>query len=164
MGQRPTACARVTQAREALAEQARRRELLSLAELAKELGVHVRTLQAASRTGRLETQFSVRSIFGRPMRAASRDAGERFIARHYRCFSGQETCSAPLLTVPLNYDKRLRDVRRRKGLTQEALARRIGAAGKAVVYHWESRRRTPSPVLWQRVLELVNNRPRARST
>ena len=132
----------------------RQRELLPLAELAKELGVHVRTLQAAARTGRLETQFSVRSVFGRPMRFASRDAGEQFIARHYRCFSGQEICPAPLPTVPDDYDKRLRDVRRRRGLTQGALARCIGAAGKAVVYQWESRKRTPSPVLWQRVLDL----------
>ena len=88
------------------------------------------------------------------MRFASRDAGEQFIARHYRCFSGQEICPAPLPTVPDDYDKRLRDLRRRRGLTQDALARRIGAAGKAVVYQWESRKRTPSPVLWQRVLEL----------
>jgi len=144
----------VTQARETLAAQTRQRELLPLAELAKELAVHVRTLQAAARTGRLETQFGVRSVFGRPIRSASRDAGERFIARHYRCFSGQETCPAPLPTVPRDFDERLRDVRRRRGLTQDALARRIGAAGKAVVYQWESRKRTPSPVLWQRVLEL----------
>jgi DNA-binding transcriptional regulator YiaG len=144
----------VAQAREALAAQARQRQLLPLAELAKELGVHVRTLQAAARTGRLETQFSVRSVFGRPIRRASRAAGERFIARHYRCFCGQETCPAPLPIVPHDYDKRLRDVRRRKGLTQDALARCIGAASKAVVYQWESRKRTPSPVLWQRVLEL----------
>ena len=154
----------VTQAREALAAQARQRQLLPLAELAKELGVHVRTLQAAARTGRLETQFSVRSVFGRPIRSASRDAGERFIARHYRCFSGQEICPAPLPTVPHDYDKRLRDVRRRRGLTQGALARRIGAASKAVVYQWESRKRRPSPVLWQRVLELEGQPPRVRST
>jgi transcriptional regulator with XRE-family HTH domain len=144
----------VTQARGALAARAKQRQLLPLAELAKELGVHVRTLQAAARTGRLETQFSVRSAFGRPIRSASRDAGERFIALHYRCFSGQAICPAPLPVVPHDYDKRLRDLRRRRGLTQAALARGIDAAGKAVVYQWESRKRTPSPVLWQRVLEL----------
>ena len=105
--------------------------------------------------------FSVRSVFGRPMRCASRAAGEQFLARHYRCFSGQEICPAPLPTVPDDYDKRLRDVRRRSGLSQDALARRIGAASKAVVYQWESRKRTPSPVLWQRVLELESE-PAAR--
>jgi DNA-binding transcriptional regulator YiaG len=144
----------VAQARDALVTRARRRQLLSLADLAKELGVHVRTLQAAARTGRLDTQFSVRSVFGRPMRFASRDAGEQFIARHYRRFSGQDICPTPLPQVPRDYDQRLRAVRHERRLTQEALARRIGAAGKAVIYQWESRKRTPSPVLWQRVLEL----------
>jgi ribosome-binding protein aMBF1 (putative translation factor) len=127
---------------------------LPLRELAKELGVHIRTLQAAARTGRLQTHFSVRSVFGRPIRFSTRAAGEQFIARHYRRFSGQEICSAPLPTVPDDYDTRLRDVRQRNGLTQDALARRIGAAGKAVVYQWESRNRTPSPVFWQRIQTL----------
>ena len=137
-----------------VAHHRRQEELLPLGELARELGVHVRTLQAAARTGRLRAHFSVRSVFGRPMRCASRAAGQQFVARHYRCFSGQQICPAPLPTVPDDYDKRLRDVRRRSALSQDALARRIGAASKAVVYQWESRRRTPSPVLWQRVLEL----------
>ena len=39
-------------------------------------------------------------------------------------------------------------------LTQAALAQRIGAAGKAVIYQWESRKRTPSPVFWQRIQAL----------
>jgi len=144
----------ITRARDALASWAKQRELLPLDQLAKELCVHIRTLQAAARTGRLEAHFSVRSAFGRPVRCASRAAGERFLARHYRRFSGQEVCPLPLPTVPNDYDERLRDLRRRMRLTQDTLARRIGAAGKAVVYQWESRKRTPSPVLWQRVLEL----------
>ena len=97
----------VTRTREILAAEARRHELLPLARLAGELGVHIRTLQAAARTGRLRTRFSARSVFGRPMRFASRDAGEQFIIRHYRCFGGQEICPAPLPTVPDDYDKRL---------------------------------------------------------
>ena len=76
--------------------------------------------------------------------------------------AGQEICPAPLPTVPNDYDRRLRALRRRLRLTQDGLARRIGAAGKAVIYQWESRKRTPSPVLWQRVLRL--ERPGARST
>ena len=39
-------------------------------------------------------------------------------------------------------------------MSQSRLAHRIGAAGKAVVYQWESRRRVPSPVFWRRVEEL----------
>jgi DNA-binding transcriptional regulator YiaG len=132
----------------------RQQELLPLDQLAKELGVHIRTLQAATRTGRLVAHFSVRSVFGRPIRSASRSAGELFLARHYRCFSGQELCPAPLPIVPDDYNSYLRGLRRRLRLTQDAFARRIGAAGKAVVYQWESRKRRPSPVLWQRILEL----------
>ena len=56
--------------------------------------------------------------------------------------------------MPNNYDKHLRALRRRLRLTQDGLARRIGAAGKAVINQWESRKRTPSPVLWQQVMRL----------
>jgi DNA-binding transcriptional regulator YiaG len=160
-GRRPVPLHVLCQARAAVARHKRQQELLPLAVLSRELNVHVRTLQAAARTGRLDTHFSTRSVFGRPMRFASRAAGERFLDRHYRRFSGQASCPAPLPIVPDDYDQRLRNVRRRRGLTQEALARRVGAASKAVVYQWESRKRRPSPVLWRRVLELeapvVNN-------
>jgi DNA-binding transcriptional regulator YiaG len=56
--------------------------------------------------------------------------------------------------VPDDYDHRLPVLRRRLGLTQTALAERIEAAGKAVVYQWESRKRRPSPVYWQRIRSL----------
>lgn len=138
----------------AVALHKRQAQLLPLAQLATELGVHVRTLQAATRTGRLEAHFSVLSVFGRPIRFASRAAGAQFLAMHYRCFSGQQVCPVPLPGVPDDYDQQLRALRQRRRLTQGALARRIGAAGKAVVYQWESRKRTPSPVFWTRVLEL----------
>ena len=149
-------------AREVVASRAKECELLPLDQLARELGVHPRTLQAAARTGRLATHFSARSVFGRPIRFASRAAGQRFLATHYRQFSGQQTYPLPLLIVPDDYDKQLRDLRQRLHVTQGELARRIGAAGKGVVYQWESRKRMPSPVLWQRVLEL--KRGRAGST
>ncbi|MDO8632553.1 MAG: hypothetical protein Q7R41_18890 [Phycisphaerales bacterium] len=150
-GRRVVSAAVLQRARDAVVHHRRQHELLPLDQLAKELHVHLRTLQAAARTGRLDAHFSVRSAFGRPIRFASRAAGDQFLARHYRCFSGQEVCPLPLRTVPDDYDTRLRKLRRRMRLTQDALARRIGAAGKAVVYQWESRKRTPSPVLWERV-------------
>jgi DNA-binding transcriptional regulator YiaG len=158
-GLRPIPIAVMHRAAEAVEEHARRQQLLSLDQLDKELGVHIRTLQAAARTGRLEVHFSVRSAFGRPIRFASRAAGERFLARHYRRSSGQETCPLLLPIVPNDYDQHVRRVRRRLGLTQCALAQKIGAAGKAVVYQWESRKRTPAPVLWQRLLALQHRRP-----
>ena len=138
----------------------RQHERLPLDQLAKEFHVHIRTLQAAVRTGRLAAHFSVRSVFGRPRRLATRAAAEQFMASHYRRFSGQAFCPAPLPTVPHDYPEQLRALRRRLRLTQGGLARRIGAAGIAVVYQWESRKRTPSPVLWQRVLRLERRAPR----
>jgi len=153
-GRRATPASVLSRAAAAVAHQQRQTTLLPLDQLAKELGVHIRTLQAAARTGRLAAHFSVRSAFGRPIRSASRADGEQFLLQHYRCFSGQAICPRPLPIVPSDYDARLRALRQRLRLTQDGLARRIDAAGKAVVYQWESRKRTPSPVLWQRVIEL----------
>src|SRR5436190_3383072 len=162
-GRRPTPAPMLHRATASVADYKQRSALLPLRELAKELGVHIRTLQVAARTGRLQTHFSIRSVFGRPMQFSSRAAGEQFLATHYRRFSGQPVCPLPLPTVPDNYDERLRDLRQRIRLTQDTLARRIGAAGKAVVYQWESRKRRPSPVLWQRVVTLDGLGPRVRS-
>ena len=159
-GQRPVPVPMLRRAREALEYRAHQNELLPLDRLASELGVHVRTLQAAARTGRLEVRFSTRSVFGRPMRLTTRAAGEHFKRTHYRRFAGQTVCAAPLPAVPADYDEQLKRLRRRLRLTQEGLAHHIGAARKAVVYQWESRKRTPSPVFWQRIKEL-NQEPRA---
>ena len=153
-GRRSVPVAVLHRARRVVAERVRQTELLPLGQLAAELGVHVRTLQAAARTGRLGVTFSTRSVFGRPIRLASRAAGEQFKRTHYRRFAGQAVCAAPLPSVPADYDQQLKRLRRRLRLTQEGLARRIGAARKAVVYQWESRKRTPSPVFWQRIQAL----------
>jgi hypothetical protein len=126
-GRRVVSAAVLQRAREAVVHHQRQFELLSLDQLARELHVHLRTLQAAARTGRLEAHFSVRSAFGRPIRGASRAAGAQFMAKHYRCFSGQEVCPLPLPLVPDDYDDRLRDLRRRMRLTQglDGLARPV---------------------------------------
>ena len=63
-GMRTTPTAVLEQAKTAAAEAVRDRQPLTLPQLATELHVHVRTLQAAARTGRLEVQYSTRSIFG----------------------------------------------------------------------------------------------------
>jgi DNA-binding transcriptional regulator YiaG len=153
-GRRPAPPDVLRRAVDAVARYHDQTEPLTLSQLARELQVHVRTLQAAARTGRLETEFSVRSVFGRPMRFATRRAGRQFLGIHYRRFSGQAPSAPPLVLVPADYDDKLRDLRGRLRLTQAALAKKVGAAGKAVVYQWESRKRTPSPVLWRRILEL----------
>ena len=135
----------------AATEHTRNSELLSLDQLARELGVYQRTLRAAARTGRLRVTFSSRSAFGRPIRLATRAAGQAFMRKDYRRYGGQSQALAPLPSVPDDYDARLKRLRRRLRLTQHDLARRLGAANKAVVYQWESRQRTPSPVFWTRV-------------
>ena len=129
----------------------RNAEHLSLDQLAREFGVHERTLRAAARTGRLHVTFSSRSAFGRPIRLATRTGVHAFMQKDYRRYGGQSPAVAPLPSVPHDYDARLKRLRGRLRLTQHDLARRIGAANKAVVYQWESRQRRPSPVCWNRV-------------
>ena len=62
---------------------------------------------------------------------------------HYHRFAGQAACPAPLPLVPPDYAVRLKSLRAQLKLTQQGFARLVGAAGKAVVYQWESRKRTP---------------------
>jgi DNA-binding transcriptional regulator YiaG len=145
------------QAKVAVMEHARNTERLSLDHLACEFGVHDRTLRAAARTGRLPVTFSSRSAFGRPIRLATRTAVHTFMQKDYRRYRGQSPAVAPLPSVPRDYDARLKRLRRRLRLTQHDFARRIGAANKAVVYQWESRKRTPSPVFWKRVEALAGS-------
>jgi len=59
-GRRPVPGLVLHQAAAAIARHQRQCELLPLDQLARELHVHVRTLQAAARTGRLDATFSVR--------------------------------------------------------------------------------------------------------
>jgi DNA-binding transcriptional regulator YiaG len=145
-------------ARARLARHAHASALVSLPTLAVELGVHVQTLQRAVRTGRLPATFSTRSAFGRPMRLATRAAAAHFIANHYHRRTAEPLEVTTLPVVPVDYDQHLRSLRRRLDLSQAALAARVGAANKAVVYQWESRQRTPSPVFWQRVRGLDRGR------
>lgn len=56
--------------------------------------------------------------------------------------------------LPENYDRYVVNLRAKRRLSQAQLAQKIGAAGKAVIYQWESRKRRPSEILWRRILEL----------
>ena len=93
----PPVCAR---ARAAVAQHTYYQAPVLLAQLAADRQVHVRTLQAAARTGRLAVTFSTRSVFGRPRRCATRAAVDAFLATHYRRFGGQAPCPAPLPEIP----------------------------------------------------------------
>ena len=156
-GRRPVPPDMLQRAELAVTAHSKNSELLSLDQLARELGIHQRTLRAAARMGRLQVTFAVRTVFGRPIRQATRAAGQAFTRAHYRHYGRKGPIVAPLLPVPHDYDKRLKRLRYRLRLTQGDLARRIGAANKAVVYQWESRKRTPSAVFWKRVEALEAN-------
>jgi ribosome-binding protein aMBF1 (putative translation factor) len=88
---------------------------------------------------------------------SSSEQREELFFRHVRDidfdrhFEGHGPPAAPLPAVPDDYDRRLRRLRQRMRFSQADLAARIGAAGKAVVYQWEARKRTPSPVFWQKI-------------
>ena len=131
--------------------------LWSMEALAAELGVHVRTLRNAARSGRLRVTFEHRVVFGHLVPRATRAAGRTFVERYYKQ-SYSRTALKPTppqhTPVPADWAPRLRQVRADLGLTQTQLAQRIGAAGKAVVYQWETRKRRPSPVFWTRIEHL----------
>lgn len=127
---------------------------ITLRALAELLTVNVRTLRAAARDGRLAVTYGTRSCFGRPVPMATKSAGRAFYHLYYRKTTrwvARPPRPNPLPPVPDNYDLHLVGLRSRHGWTQEQLARAIGAAGKAVIYQWESRRRKPSAALWVRI-------------
>jgi DNA-binding transcriptional regulator YiaG len=163
-GRRPIPPAILRRARKAVVDLPRNTELLSLDQLARELRVHVRTLRAAARTGRLVVRFSSRSAFGRPIRFATRAAAATFIERYYRQSYSRMARRPPPpdMRVPSDYADRLLRVRRTLRLTQGQFAEAIGAANKAVVYQWESKKRTPSPVFWQKIAALEKTSIAAR--
>lgn len=124
--------------------------------------MHVRTLREAARDGRLEVSYCPRMFFGHAVPLATGPAVQRFKDRYYRQTTRwNRPPRPPSFTLPSDYDQRLIAWRRRMGLTQAALAAAIGAANRAVVYQWESRRRTPSPVFWKKLVELGHARGNA---
>ncbi|MEW5982603.1 MAG: helix-turn-helix domain-containing protein [Acidobacteriota bacterium] len=126
--------------------------------LADELHVHVRTLRAAARDGRLAATFNPRPCFGKLTATATREAGERFMATWYRRTYGRghrRLVAVCRVTVPTNYAATLVVLRHRLGLSQQQLAAEVSAASKAVVYQWESGKRKPSPVFWRKVQRLM---------
>ena len=127
--------------------------LLPLPVIALLIGVHVKTLRAAARDGRLPVTYDTRTTFRRLRARATPAAARAFRQSYYGRTVRPADRRAPLTwsTVPVDYDVRIRAVRRSLGLSQARFAARAGAARKAVVYQWETRKRCPSPVFWQRI-------------
>ena len=131
-------------------------ELLPLPVLALLIGVHVKTLRAAARDGRLPVTYDTRTTFRR-LRARATPADATAFRRSYYGRTVRPADRREPLTwasVPSDYAEQIRALRRARGLSQAQLATLVGAAHKAVVYQWEARKRTPSPVFWQRLAAL----------
>ena len=124
--------------------------------LALIIGVHVKTLRAAARDGRLPVTYDNKTTFRRLRARATPAAAKAFRRSYYGRTVRPADHRAPLTwaSVPDDYDVRIRAVRRSLGLSQARFATRVGAAWKAVVYQWEARKRTPSPLFWQRITAL----------
>ena len=131
--------------------------LLPLPVLALLIGVHVKTLRAAARDGRLLVTYDTQTTFRRLRARATPAAARAFRRSYYGRTVRPDDHRTPLTwsTVPVDYDVRIRAVRRELGLSQARFAARVGAARKAVVYQWEARKRCPSPVFWTRIQKLT---------
>ena len=130
--------------------------LLPLPVLALLIGVHVKTLRSAARDGRLPVTYDTRTTFRRLRARATPAAATQFRRSYYGRPVKPVDRRTPLTwaSVPSDYDAQIRALRRARGLSQGQLATLVGAARKAVVYQWEARKRTPSPVFWQRITAL----------
>ena len=130
--------------------------LLPLPVLALLIGVHVKTLRSAARDGRLPVIYATRPTFrqlrARATLAAATQFRHAYFGRQVRPADRREPPS--WASVPGDYDVQIRALRRARGVSQAQLATLVGAARKAVVYQWEARKRTPSPLFWQRLERL----------
>ena len=135
--------------------------LLPLPVLALLIGVHVKTLRAAARDGRLPVTYDTRTTFRRLRARATLAAATQFRRAYYGRQVRPADRRQPLTwsSVPADYDVQIRALRRARGLSQGQLATLVGAARKAVVYQWEARTRTPSPLFWQRITVLHRRLP-----
>ena len=131
---------------------------MALSTLAKVLGVSEMTLRNAVRSGRLPIAADAPLFLGKPILRALRVDGESFLENHYRRAprrnSRPRPCPNGLPRVAADCAQRVRILRTRLRLSQREFAHHLGAAGKAVVYQWESGKRRPSPALWSRLIRL----------
>jgi len=131
--------------------------LWSLQALATQLGVHVRTLRDAARSGRLAIVYENRVVFRNLIPRATPASGRAFMEQYYkRSYSRFALKPSPpeRPSVPPDWARQVVRIREKLQMTQAELADQIGAASKAVVYQRESQKRKPSPVFWGRIQEL----------
>ena len=140
--------------------------LLPLPVLALLIGVHVKTLRAAARDGRLLVTYDNKTTFRRLRARATLAAVTQFRHAYYGRQVRPADRRVPLTwaSVPDDYAEQIRALRRARGLSQAQLATLVGATRKAVVYQWEARKRCPSPVFWARIQALSTGVASERET
>ena len=151
-GRRPVRPDILTRANE-LALRADPHALPPLEMLARLIHVHVKTLHAAAKDGRLRVTYETRTTF-RSLRARATVAdADTFLHAYFEKAVWPKERPAPLTWshIPSDYGEQIRRVRRQLGVTQAQFAARVGAACKAVVYQWEAGKRCPSPLFWQKI-------------
>jgi ribosome-binding protein aMBF1 (putative translation factor) len=117
-------------------------------------------LREAAKDGCLAVTYGNQVVFGHPVPRATRLAGEAYKRQFYGKkprWTPRPTPPEPFPVVPSDYDRRVIVLRRGLRLSQAQLATALGAAGKAVVYQWESRKRVPSPISWRKILKLQDS-------
>ena len=95
--------------------------LWSLQDLATELGVHVRTLRTAARSGRLDVTYGNSVVFRNPVPKATLAAGRAFVQNYYKqCYSrfAAKPKAPAKIPVPADWHRRLLSVRDELCLTQ----------------------------------------------
>jgi hypothetical protein len=105
-GRRPAPEAIVRHAQTLKAKQRLLHDRVPLYVLADELHVHVRTLRAAARDGRLAATFGPRPFFGKLAATATRAAAARFMTMWYRRSYGRgrrRPVTVCRVFVPANY-------------------------------------------------------------
>ena len=98
--------------------------LLPLPVLALLIGVHVKTLRAAARDGRLPVTYDTRTTFRRLRARATPAAARAFRRSYYGRTVRPADRRAPLTwaSVPEDYDVQIRALRRARGVSQGQLA------------------------------------------
>ena len=107
--------------------------LLPLPVLALMIGVHVRTLHAAARSGRLVVAYDTRTTFRRLRPRATLKHALDFRRHYYGTQRRPPATPVPLTwaSVPEDYDVQLKALRRHLDISQAEFARLVGATTRA---------------------------------
>ena len=108
------------------------------------------------RDGRLPVTYDNKTTFRRLRARATPAAAQLFRRSYFGRHVRRADRRQPLTwaSVPRTTMRRFACFGRERGVSQAQFAAMIGAAGKAVVYQWEARKRCPSPVFWCRIRDL----------